>query len=316
MRNSAFFAMAAVCFALAAPAIAQSQESEARALGDRAGAAMLRRHFHEALDLYERAQALAPSPFYLLGVARAEAEVGKLSSAHRHYQEFLAASETATWGALVSAGDEARSEAADVASRLAHVTITLNAVDAPQLALDGARLDAATGQEIDIDPGPHGVVATAKGCAPAEARFSVIEGGHATVALALAGCRSSASAETSGPLSADGAAPSTGTGTQRMLGWTAIGVGGAALATGVIAAVVVMRDRAELATVCANQMCPRAAIDRLSVTQRWATIANVSFIAGLIGVGTGTLLVLTAPRVSAKPVPYVGFGTVGVVGRF
>jgi hypothetical protein len=72
----------------------------------------------------------------------------------------------------------------------------------------------------------------------------------------------------------------------------------------------------------ADGACPPDEQDRLDRYQTLGTISAVAFGVGVVGVGTGVALLLTAKdepaadRAKARITPYVGLGSVGAVGRF
>jgi hypothetical protein len=98
-----------------------------------------------------------------------------------------------------------------------------------------------------------------------------------------------------------------------------VGVVGAGVGT-----VFALRSRStrdELEGACPNDVCPAAQREKFDEGKRDADIATAAFIVGGVGLGAGLVLLLTAPsekenKASARIVPLVGPGSLGVKGRF
>jgi hypothetical protein len=324
MRRSAFLAATALFMTVAGAAAAQSTADEALSLGQRGDEAMAKRRFHEALDLYTRADAIAASPAYVLGIARAEAAMGKFAAAHRDYEDFLVATSRTTWGDLAALRPAAESEAADVTTFVAHLEVAVNAPGAsPRITMDGAPLAPNHDREIEVDPGDHVIAATADGYMPAETSFSIIEGGHATVALALAPRPAGPALEaqdaptTEATGAAEGAERTASPNLQRTLGWATVAAGGVGLATSLVTAIIAVSKNASIRSECtSDDLCNPVGVQDANAQRSWATASAVSLVTGLVAGGIGAALVLTAPKAPAKVAPYVSLGMVGAVGTF
>jgi hypothetical protein len=100
-----------------------------------------------------------------------------------------------------------------------------------------------------------------------------------------------------------------------------LGVGGAGLALGVVSGVLMLGHRSKLEDGCAGDLCPASLEDEMDAFTTWRTVSFVGYGVGIVGVGAGVALLLTAPRgpsaeQSARVVPWVGPGEIGLTGSF
>jgi hypothetical protein len=222
------------------------------------------------------------------------------------------------------------------------VTKDAGGADATQatLTVDGVLVPAAIdGTPIPIDPGQHTVTLSLQGRAPVVLRLSLSEGDHvqrevlfkAPVAVgARAATDGSGDAPSAGAPAAphDAARSESHTPFARRMGWAAIGAGAAGAVLGTVFGFIALAKKSSLKSACQGDgSCPpssQADIDSLHVD---AVAANISFAVGLLGLGTGTALLLIFPeatqpestpdRTSAIRVrPWVGVGDVGMLGSF
>jgi hypothetical protein len=323
----------AVALVLAAPnAFAQSDadRATARELGQDGQAALDAKDYAAAEDHFHRADALFHAPTLLLGYARAEAGLGKLVSASEAYNRILR--EGVAVGApdaFVKAVEAAKVETSAVEARIASVTVVVSGPDSPTVTLDDQPLPiAALGVKRPVDPGPHVVKATASGWNPAEASFTVADGGAANTTLTMTQAAAPppvpAAAPTAGGLvpGAGGPEPDRGATSghgswQTPTGWVGIVAGGLGLATGAVAGGIAIGKHSSLATECKTD-CKQADIDSYHAI---GAISTAGFIAGGVLAAAGLVLVLTAPpnppsTGSARVTPYLGVGSLGVIGSF
>jgi hypothetical protein len=114
------------------------------------------------------------------------------------------------------------------------------------VTLDGALVDPATlGAAQPADPGAHVIRAEAEGFATAEQRVTLMERGSATVALSL---RPRASVVAPAPPPAAG-------GPWKILGFSALGLGGGGPVLGAATGIVALGRHADLAKVCPQSDC-------------------------------------------------------------
>ena len=114
------------------------------------------------------------------------------------------------------------------------------------------------------------------------------------------------------------------------LATTGFVVGGVALGVGAITGLVAMAKKSTLSDECTNKICGPANYDTLDSANTLATVSTVAFVIGGLGIATGIIATVTAPKSSsaAAPLPkqnaaakafvtpVVGPGSVGFHGAF
>lgn len=299
-----------------APVTAHAQASDADA--DRATARALARHGYEAQQRgayataaqdFERADALVHAPTLLLGLARAQAGLGRLVEAQETYQRILREGvDPRDPAPFARALEDARHEVKALAPRLAWVTIDVRGPRAPSVRVDQVAVPrAALGVPRACNPGTHTVTASAEGFAPAERTFVVGEGWAESVTLALEPLPA--------PASPSPPAGSEGTPFVAKAGIVAVGVGVAGLLVGAVTGAVVLVKHASLSSACPDGHCSPGESDELSAYHGLATVSTVSTIAGACTAVTGAALLLATPQ-PASVTAYAGPLGVGIAGVF
>ncbi len=105
--------------------------------------------------------------------------------------------------------------------------------------------------------------------------------------------------------------------TQRTWGYVTLGLGGAALVTGVAAGVVMLDKKSSLDDVCSST-CPPAAQNDLDTFRTARTTSFIGYGVGIAAIGAGTVLLLTAPSAAseARLTPLLGPRQIGLRGTF
>lgn len=317
--------------------------AQARQLGHQAQAAYDAGNYAESEKLWAAARNLYPvAPTLTLGLARTQAKLGKVVAAQENYNKIIRewSSHSSPPPAFAAALEAAKSEVGAVSAKVANVVITVDGAQSPNVTIDGQPVPvAALGLKRPVDPGSHTVRAEATGYKPAETTFQVPDGGNAEATLKLE--KSSDAAVAAAPATgaqpitqpSDGQKPAdvtvdTGKGgsSNKTLAVVALGVGGVGLAVGAVTGILAMGKHGDLESACPNGTCPS---DRQSDVDSYKTmgaISTVGFIVGVVGVGAGAVLWLTAPKetaanknpryAGAKVTPYLGLGSAGVTGTF
>ncbi|WP_394835793.1 tetratricopeptide repeat protein [Pendulispora rubella] len=333
------FAAAIVCatanlaHAKPPPSEPSSPRALARQIGDQGFAALDRGDWRAAEAFFRRADAVYHVPPMLLGLARAEVQLGQLAAATEHYQRIIDEGPPPDANAIMlKAIESAKKEIGPVKARCARLVVRVAGFPAAPpppfvVTLDDAAIPNETlGRERLLDPGPHRIVVRAEGYLPAETSVTSVEGGSHDISLALT---REAPPETAAPVplpepmmpppreSAHG-------GTQRTLGFVALGVGGAGLVTGALSGLLAIGARSSLTSSACSTGCDRAALDAYdsdrSRYQTTSAIATVGFTVAAVGGITGAVLLLTAPTsrtgTRATIMPYADASSIGAVGRF
>jgi hypothetical protein len=253
----------------------------------------------EAQDLLDRAYQLYPAPTIAVLEARALERLGRLVEAAEHYEK-------ARRSPLVANGSEAFRNAVADADREVHelrpripqLTIMIDGVPPDRAGLD-VELDGAQvpreliGVRRPVDPGEHRITARVGTGAAVERVVQLSERQDQQVVLAVTAPPESVAAP---PAQISPAAePSRGGSAQRTWGWLSLGLGGAGLATGLIAGFIMLDEKSKLDGVC-TETCPSESEDDLAAFRSARTVSFIGYGVGIVGLGAGALLLLTAPR--------------------
>jgi hypothetical protein len=292
------------------------------------------RDYQGAENDFRRANALYHAPTLILGLARAQANQGKVVEAWENYHSIILENLTSP-PAFANALTDAQKEIVLVEARRARITITVKGADSPAVTVDETPLKAETlGVGRFINPGAHVFKASAQGRRPASQTLTVAEGSNQSVSLVLEGGTDAPAAAAVGPAQAPSgtpappaspdsspAPPATGGGGSwnKTAGYIAGSVGAAALIEGVITGVIALGKHSDLSKSCTNG-CPPSESSALSSYHTVGALSTVGFVVGAIGLAGGAVLIFTAPKEpqasGIRVVPYVGFGSAGAVATF
>ena len=322
----------AAAWAQAPAPVSEVDRATARELAKDGKAALERKDYAVAADRFTRADSLVHAPTLLVGLARAEAGLGKWVVACELYRRVLR--EGVAPGAPAAFADaltDAQRELDELEPRVPGVIINVKGA-AKSVTLDGVLVPAAAlGVRRPVDPGKHAIRAEADGQAPVDATVTVAERKVETVTLELKPGPQVAPPPpvgppletppppTAPPPAAQPAAGGARAGSmQRTLGFVALGAGGAGLVVGAITGGLALSKHSDLVRACPDpHTCKSSEVGSFEATE-WAS--TVGFIAGGALAVTGVVLLVTAPR--AKPatdaavVPVLGLGWVGAKGSF
>jgi hypothetical protein len=180
-------AVVVLLWSVAARGQTDADRATARALGERAHSALDSGDFRTAEDLFRRAGALIEAPTLTLGLARAQAGLGRLVAAHESYQRVV------RWElgprpprAFVAALDAGKAEIAVLAKRLPSLVISVQNGEGATVTVDGQPIpDASLGVPRFVDPGKHVVSVTAGGAVPRSLELEIAESETKPVTLTL-----------------------------------------------------------------------------------------------------------------------------------
>jgi hypothetical protein len=110
-------------------------------------------------------------------------------------------------------------------------------------------------------------------------------------------------------------------GNRKLWGYVALGIGGASLATGVVATVLASGQRSELDQNCPEQQCPPSFHGDVDTLDATLTLSLAGYAGAVVGLGVGGYLLLTAtedsgPESSSSASVWLGPGSAGIVGSF
>ena len=316
LRDLLFVLVVLVCL----PAVAWAEPSEAdkataRALAIEAQQALQKGAFGVAADKFRRADEIYHAPTLLVGLARAYVGLRKYVEAQETYNRVIReplASDASD--AFKKAVDDANKEVVGLDEKIAWVTFTVAGPDEPTVTLDGEPLSAASlGVKRAVNPGEHQLTASASGYAEGATTFSVAAGQTDEVRLELAAAA---------PGGGDQVEPSDGGSILPILGWTAIGVGGAGLILGAVTGGLALGKHGELSDNCGDGgVCAPDQQDNLDSFHTMGTISTIGFIAGGVLAATGVVLLIVAPSdgdeaAAASLETRIGIGQLSATLRF
>jgi hypothetical protein len=187
VRASAFLLSAFLCLAAVQGGVVHAQTTDpattaaARSLFERGASAADAGDHATAADLLARSLALRSSPVVAFNLAQSLAQLGRLVEAS---ETLVLAERGATNETLRAAAAELR---AQIAARLAHVTVTVSPPDTDaEVRLDGSPLAAALrGTATPVDPGAHVATALREGVEVARVEVDVAEAQVADLPLVV-----------------------------------------------------------------------------------------------------------------------------------
>jgi hypothetical protein len=295
--------------ALAEPSTAD--RDRARQLANEGYDALDQKDYPTAAERFTRADALFHVSTVALGLARAQAGLGRLVEAQQTYGRIVA--EGAAPGApapLVNAVAEARRELARLAPRVPSVVITVNGPEPAVVTLDGAAVDrAALGSKRPIDPGKHVVRATAPRRKASEATVTVGEGTSQTVTLELRAVeaepsppaeRPEVSAPPNEPPAGGEGAPAVRWPAQKTAGVALMGAGALGAGLGGVFIALAHTKYSDLNKACpSHTACDPGLASELQSYHALSTASRVSLVVGGVALGSGLVVYLAAPKPDA-----------------
>lgn len=320
-------ACAALC-SLSTPAWAAptpKDKAEAATLAVEGRAALQKQQFDDAIKAFRRADELDPTLTAKLDLARALAGAGKLVEASTTLHAIDGAPGDTYFDK--QAKDEAKKLLGEVEARIPwlQVTVVGPKPEEAKVTIDGKEVDVSG--EVPLDPGEHQVKVEAKGWKPGEAKATLADAAHDEVKVELE--REEPAAPPPPP--PQPLAPPPPKPKLPSTALVAFGVGGAGVAIGSVFGVLAFLGTSDVEDRCKGKTCPPSARRDLDAALLNGNISTVAFAVGGVGLATGVVLLVTAPRPAPQPAPqtgarqpaprgwvqpYVGLGQAGVVGAF
>jgi hypothetical protein len=186
-----------------------------------------------------------------------------------------------------------------------------------QVELDGVALEeAAFETDLVLDPGKHVLTARAPGHRDFRDEVVLGAGEQRTVMLEMSPLAPEAATRPAVPTLPPAPPPPTDSGTDsRTTGWVVLGAGGAALAVGAVAGIVVLDRKATMDDHCdANVACDSEGLAAAESGRTFSIVSTIGFGAGAVGVGVGVYL-LTRGSPERKAELRIQPGGLSLVGR-
>jgi hypothetical protein len=312
-----------------APALADTRDpAAAEALFEAGRQAATRGDWATACPKFAESQRLDPAPGTLLNLADCEEHLGHLAAAWDAWHEAMSS---------LSPGDDrigpARKRAAALDARIPRLTVRL-AADAPPGASvhrDALELGAASlGVPLPVDPGAHVVRVDAAGHQPASTSVTLAEGesrvidvsAGAAIATEPPAAQPAPPAPAPPPPTAEAPPAAPAHPVLRTTGFV-LGIAGlASLAAGGTTGALALAQKSTVQTHCpAPRGCDQTGLDAAQSGHTFATVSDVTFVAGGVLLVAGAALVLLYPARSAPTTgwllaPTPGGASLGFHGSF
>lgn len=314
-----------VCAALfAMPAWADASEADratARALALEGHDALKKQDYATAADRFGRADTLVHAPTLVVDWARALQGLGRFVEAHEKYE--LVLREGVGDGAPKSwlrALEDAKKELDALKPRLAWVTVILKEPSDASVKIDGVLVPpAAVGVKRAADPGFPEVTVSALGYEPFKQTVTVGPGEAKSLEVSL---RKLPEVEAAPAASSAAYRPRQKSEARRVGSYIAFGLGGAGVVAGGVTGGLFLRKRSDLKSECHGEVCGSPSAKKISTYHLYGTISPIAFGVGVLGLGTGLVLLLTEPKAEESASagfsvrPLLGFGALGAEGSF
>jgi hypothetical protein len=263
-----------------------------------------------ALDRFEKALAVKPTPQILIRIGTCQEKLGKLVEAAVSYDRALDKANAASLGDVASVAKE---QADALRPRVPTITIALaEAYHDVSITLDGVALNSAVvGDKLPLNPGQHKLVAKAPGRRSFDQGFAVAESESRRVPIVLeedGSAREAAKNDaTVGVLSVPDKPATSSPSKVPAIALVAGGV--AALGVGVVLFVVAAGKDSEVDDACGGsdrQTCPASRQEEIEGDVSTVnTLRAASFIVGGVGIasaaiGTGLLVTSSKRAASAR----------------
>lgn len=250
------------------------------------------RDFAEASEKLEKAYALMKVPSLGLWSARALVEQGRFVKAWQRYAEVIRLSVSAGNATVQGqAQQDAANELAKLGPRLAWVRIHITGAPPEQVSLtidDAPVTHAKPKVPIAVDPGRRAIEGEHL-ARTVRTEVVLAEGQHTTAALPFP--------------EIPRAAPASGDGTLRAIGWTAVALGGAGLAAGAAFGISSLVDRDALHDSGCDLERNRCAFEQRELVDAYNSklvVSGAGLIAGGALAAAGTYLLLFATTGSSE----------------
>jgi hypothetical protein len=281
-----------------------SDDSAAKALFDHGLEEMKQGHYAEGCGALAESYKLDPLPGALFTLAECEAKRGRIATAVKRYEEYVALF------VKLPRDKQMKQHGRDVlckeqigilSAKVPHVTLLLGAQTPAGLAvtIDGVPVESsALAGPIPVDPGEHVVFAKAPGAGSAEQRFTIDTGEQKTVSLSLV-------PEAKPPVAPPSDAPSPSP--MRVAGFVTGGLGLAFIGVGAVTGGLALGKKSTIQNNCMLDgtrgiaTCNPVGLDAGHAVTTLGAVSTGTFVVGGVALGVGVGL-LVASRASPKNV--------------
>lgn len=293
---------------LLAPFASAQDSATAGALFEKGVADMEAGRFDSACPAIAESQRIDPRPGTLFTLAECDARWGKVASAAAQYQEYVDVVSRLTPDQQQrhkARADIARAQLTKIKPSVPMLTLVLPA-DAPPgtvVTRNGEVLQSVVlGLALPADPGQYVIVTRAPGGAEHEAKVTLQLGDQKRVVLEV----SKAAPPPAAPLAPQAAPPLTepnakveappgqarGNG-RKTAAYVAGGIGLAGIAAGTVTGILVLGKKQTVNDNCTGSACNDEGLAAANSAQNLATVSNVSFGIGIVGLAASAIMLLS-----------------------
>ncbi len=254
--------------------------------------------FEEACPKFEESQRLDPGMGTLYNLAQCFSHIGRHASSWAAFTEVADSAKAANQR---EREEDARQRAAAEEKLMSYVTVKPNATPGLEITRDGVLVGKAQlGSRIPVDEGEHAFKATAPKKLAWEKKITIR--GEAIVEIPELVNAPIEAPRTDGSFATqDTVVVHERGGTQRIVGWSLVGVGGASLIVGgIFGARAISKNNASNSDggcSASTDICSNADGPQLREQARSAgTLSSVFFVGGAVLAGAGIVTVLIAPK--------------------
>jgi hypothetical protein len=308
------FALAVLALPLPAGAAPSAVDrTMAQSLFDDARRLMTAGDYAAACPKLEESNRLEPSGGTLLNLALCREQEGKLATAWTHFKQALSAGKRDDRPDRVQAAEE-HLKALEL--RVPSLTVVVAEPRAEQeVWVDGAALGrGAWGTRMLLDPGKHEVSSRTPGTPTWSQSLALEPGSNVRVEVPPLAAGTSDAAPVAAK-SEDKPSEAAASGGGSTAGWVIAGAGVVALGVGSVFGVQALSKQQKSDEECpTSKTCSPAGVEYGNQANTAAWIANIGIGVGLVGLATGTFLILSSSKGSAQqarsnaPVLRVGAG--------
>lgn len=264
----------------------------ARAKAEEGLALFAEKKWAEAYERFRVAEELFHAPTLGLHMGHCKRELGELLAARALYRKvaFEEFPDDAP-PAFRKATEEAAEHARVLDAEIPRITITVTGASEPRVTVDGAPVGLAPAT-VELDPGKHRVDAVAPGVGAYTDEIELAPGSREDVSVVLT------AAVIERPVVVPRPAPDPGT---LAPAFVAFGIGAGGLITGAVAGGIALSRINDIQAQCESDVCPDRLLEDADRAQLAATVSNVGFIVGAVGVIAGAVLVFVRPGAGEAP---------------
>lgn len=271
-----------------------------------------KKSYEEAKAAYQKSLELDDTPDTRIRLAGVERELGNLVEAAEHLRAAIDAP-----GVSFAQKTKAQNALKKLEKRIPTLTLDLPQGFSGKVRVDDRELGASElSAPIALNPGSHEVRAESDGHKPFSESVTLAEKDKKNLSVLLTELPPAQPEPEPAP-----APEKKEGGGDNTFAYISLGVGVVGLAVGTYMGLKAKSTKSELDDSCRNDVCTDAEKDLYDRGKSQANIATAGFIVGGVGIGLGTVLLLSGGgkegKVEARrATPYVGIGHAGFAGQF